>query len=96
MIFSNFMFNFIFVYYLTKSAVCNDNVDNEHLNVYPYCGRLFGYRSKNDMPTSRVVNSEDSKEHELYPWVVYLKLKFRDKKYREKDSMCSGTVIAYK
>ena len=97
MILNFFIFHFVIMVYILKSAFCNHYFDEEHRNMYPYCGRLFGYRSDERKAKSRVVNSEDSKEHELYPWVVYLKLKHLQKDLQTiAVSACMGTIIAYK
>ena len=88
---------FVIMVHILRSAFCNHYFDEDHQNVYPYCGRLFGYRSDEGVAKSRVVNSEDSKDHELYPWVVFL-----IHKYLQKDSkttateVCTGAIIAYK
>ena len=97
MILNFFICHFVINVYILKSAFCNHYFDEEHRNMYPYCGRLFGYRSDKGAAKSRVVNSEDSKDHELYPWVVYLKRKYlkKDSKYLS-ISACTGTIIAYK
>ena len=87
---------FVTIIYIPKIVFSNDQVDEEHLNLYPYCGRLFGYRSQGGKAKSRVVNSEDSNEHELYPWVVYLEQRYLHKGNKHVFSYCSGTVIAYK
>ena len=72
-----------------------EQTDKEHFKLYPYCGRLFGYDSDN--AKSRVVNSEDSIEHELYPWVVYVTRKRKNAATLLFESLaCGGTVIAYK
>ena len=71
-----------------------EQIDKEHLKLYPYCGRMFGYDSSNTK--SRVVNSEDSLEYELYPWVVYVETKYKNKRKKFEYGMCGGTVIAYK
>ena len=87
---------FMAILYITKNVFSNDQVDEEHLSLYPYCGRLFGYGSNGAKAKSRVVNSEDSDEHELYPWVVYVEQKYLHKNNKHVFSYCSGTVIAYK
>ena len=71
-----------------------EQIDKEHLTMYPYCGRLFGYDEKH--AKSRVVNSEDSLEHGLYPWVVFVSRTRKNKQNRDDIKVCSGTVIAYK
>ena len=87
---------FMAILYIPKNVFSNDQVDEEHLSLYPYCGRLFGYGSNGAKAKSRVVNSEDSDEHELYPWVVYVEQKYLHKNNKHVFSYCSGTVIAYK
>ena len=73
-------------------ALCIEKIDKDHSKLYPYCGRLFGHDSSN--AKSRVVNSEDSLE--LYPWVVFVTRKSKNKYDEYRFGMCGGTVIAYK
>ena len=74
-----------------QSDVEND-IDQDHLKLYPYCGKLFGYAS--NAVKSRVVNSKDSQTQ--YPWVVLLYIKRRKKDYTWEEEECSGTVITEK
>ena len=68
-------------------------LDKEHLKLYPYCGKLFGY-ARHDAK-SRVVNSRESKIQ--YPWVVYIErismVVYKDLPESSQDSRCSGTII---
>ena len=87
---------YIIIVWCIIGIVCSiEQIDKEHFKLYPYCGRMFGYDSGN--AKSRVVNSEDSLEHELYPWVVYVERK-RKNAADSKDTFlrCVGTVIAYR
>ena len=61
-------FRFVMMYILHRIAA-EVELDKEHLELYPFCGKLFGYEWHD--ATSRVVNSEESEIQ--YPWVVYLK-----------------------
>ena len=79
---------------IIHQAFSIEQIDQEHFKLYPYCGRMFGYDSSN--AKSRVVNSEDSLEFELYPWVVYVETKYKNKRKKFEYDMCGGTVIAYK
>ena len=97
MILNLFICHFVIMLYILRSAFCNHYFDEEHLNMYPYCGRLFGYRSDEGAAKSRVVNSEDSKDHELYPWVVFLMHTYLKKDSKTtKTEACMGAIIAYK
>ena len=89
-------FYFITTICIPKIVSSNDQVDEEHLNLYPYCGRVFCYHSQGDDAKSRIVNSEDSNDHELHPWVVYVEQRYMHKNNKHTFSYCSGTVIAYK
>ena len=91
-IFSNF--HIIILYIAVYDSFSQEQIDKEHLTMYPYCGRLFGYDEKH--AKSRVVNSEDSLEHELYPWVVLVLRIHKNKQNKDDTKFCSGTVIAYK
>ena len=82
--------------YILNRVSSNDQIDVDHLKQYPYCGRLFGYRSNKDQVHSRVVNSEDSVEHDLYPWVVYIDRRILSNTNKPLNSKCGGTVIAYR
>ena len=70
--------------------------DKEHLEMYPFCGKLFGYEWHE--ATSRVVNSKESDTQ--YPWVVFLKHSFLTKGDGSRifiiTKSCSGTVIGEK
>ena len=78
--------------YMIHHALSREKIDEDHSKLYPYCGRLFGHDSSN--AKSRVVNSEDSLE--LYPWVVFVTRKSKNKYDEYRFGMCGGTVIAYK
>ena len=82
------------LYNIVYVAFSQEQIDKEHLTMYPYCGRLFGYDEKH--AKSRVVNSEDSLEHELYPWVVLVLRISKNKQNKDDTKFCSGTVVAYK
>ena len=79
---------------VSPSTQSNDQIDKEHLKLYPYCGKMFGHDQKST--SSRVVNSKESEKY--YPWVVLVVRKRRNKIFLEDDKheRCSGTVIAYK
>ena len=59
---------FVMIYILHRISA-EVGLDKEHLDMYPFCGKLFGYEWHD--ATSRVVNSKESEIQ--YPWVVYLK-----------------------
>ena len=93
----NFLSSFyILMLHILNGALSNDQIDVDHLKQYPYCGRLFGYRSNKDKANNRVVNSEDSVEHDLYPWVVYIERRILSNINKPINSICGGTVIAYR
>ena len=53
----------------TLSLAANVEIDQNHLSMYPYCGR----KAKSDQATGssgRVVNSRDAQTE--YPWVVFV------------------------
>ena len=68
-------------------------LDDEHLELYPYCGKLFGYQGYD--AKSRVVNSKESETQ--YPWIVFLKSFWKLRTIHgilpAKNRLCSGTVI---
>ena len=71
------------------------NLDEEHLELYPYCGKLFGH--KKPITKSRIVNSRESETQ--YPWVVYLKSSWKvTTRYSllPVHGICSGTAIGVK
>ena len=88
------IFHIIILYNIVYHTFSQEQMDKEHLTMYPYCGRLFGYNAKH--AKSRVVNSEDSLEHGLYPWVVFVSRTRKNKQNRDDIKICSGTVISYK
>ena len=86
-------FRLVMIYIIHRISA-EVGLDKEHLGMYPFCGKLFGYEWHD--ATSRVVNSKESEIQ--YPWVVYLKHTFLVKDIIS-DNMrliakkCSGTVI---
>ena len=91
------------LHYIIPLAFCNVNLDQEHLSMYPYCGKLFGYEWHD--ASSRVVNSRESEIQ--YPWVVLMTRSYKGMSYvgnkpyrrikeRSMEAACSGTVIADK
>ena len=71
------------------------DLDEEHLELYPYCGKLFGH--KKPITKSRIVNSRESEIH--YPWVVYIKSFWKVTTRHgilPAHGICSGTVIGEK
>ena len=76
-------------YFLTRSSIANTEIDQDHLKLYPYCGRM----SKDDPEpsSSRIVNSRDSRRE--YPWVVFVKRMNIRKNKNKGNSYCSGSVI---
>ena len=71
-------------------------LDEEHLELYPFCGKLFGYQWHD--AKSRIVNSIESETQ--YPWVVlirsYWKVKTRRDEVLPTTGNCGGTVIGWK
>ena len=84
------------VIYIAHSISADIEFDKEHLEMYPFCGKLFGYEWHD--ATSRVVNSKESETQ--YPWVVFLKHSFLTKGDGSRifiiTKSCSGTVIGEK
>ena len=78
---------------LLRPIFAEVNLDDQHLELYPYCGKLFGYQGHN--AKSRVVNSKESETQ--YPWVVFLKSFWKLTTIHgilpAKNRLCSGTVI---
>ena len=86
-------FRFVMMY-MIHGISADVELDKEHLELYPFCGKLFGYEWHD--ATSRVVNSKESEIQ--YPWVVYLRHSILVKDIssdntRKIKKMCSGTVI---
>ena len=84
---------------LSRVAIATIKLDQEHLSMYPYCGKLFGH-AKHD-GESRVVNSKDSEIQ--YPWVVLVMQEhmgvFEENGNTEEKMIiatCGGTVIGDK
>ena len=87
----------ILAYHMLVPAFSKVELDKEHLEIYPFCGKLFGYEWSD--ATSRIVNSFESDIQ--YPWVVYMEHKFMildedDGTERLFTRYCSGTVIGDK
>ena len=82
--------------YFVHPISADVELDREHLDIYPFCGKLFGYEWHD--ATSRVVNSKESDTQ--YPWVVFLKHSFLTKGDGSRifiiTKSCSGTVIGEK
>ena len=77
------------VIYIAQAICAAVELDKEHLDIYPFCGKLFGYE-KHDA-SSRIVNSKESEIQ--YPWVVYLQHSFLTTDAHQVLKVCSGTVI---
>ena len=77
---------------MSVSAQSDDKIDERHLELYPYCGKMFGYDMEGT--SSRVVNSRESPKQ--YPWVVYLERVTKSKMNTDWIGACTGTVIAFK
>ena len=94
------MINYALLFcYISCLAIATIELDQKHLSMYPYCGKLFGYEWHD--ATSRVVNSRDSETQ--YPWVVLVMRSYKavyekNGKVEEliEDKYCSGTVIGDK
>ena len=86
----------LFSDYISQAVSLNMELDKEHLKLYPYCGKLFGYERHD--ARSRVVNSGESKTQ--YPWVVYVErtsmVVYKGLPESFQDSSCSGTIIGNK
>ena len=77
---------------ISSSTQSNGKIDKKHLELYPYCGKMFWYN--HEATTSRVVNSRESPKQ--YPWVVHVRRTRRNTMNQDEDKECLGTVIAYK
>ena len=102
----------LLIYAVSQLAAATIELDHEHLSMYPYCGKLFGYEWHD--ATSRIVNSKESEIQ--YPWVVlverfYMMVESAEDSDSEEsdnsdadgnteeypeDQFCSGTVIGEK
>ena len=58
------------VHFLANASVASNEIDQEHLKAYPFCGRLRKLR-KSSATSSRVTNSRDSDRR--YPWVLFIR-----------------------
>ena len=77
------------VIYISHPISAAVEIDKEHLDIYPFCGKLFGYERHD--ASSRIVNSKESEIQ--YPWVVYLQHSFLTTDAHQVLKVCSGTVI---
>ena len=85
--------------YVSRVAIATIKLDQDHLSMYPYCGKLFGHAKQDGQ--SRVVNSKDSEIQ--YPWVVLVMQEhmgvFEENGNTEEKMIiatCGGTVIGDK
>jgi len=74
---------------INKELHSYSSIDEEHLKMYPYCGKLFGYESKGG--SSRITNSRDSQTQ--YPWVLLVERTKLNIFIRYTVQSCGGTVI---
>ena len=75
------------------SLATNEQIDQEHLMLYPYCG-MMPKQDDSSGASSRVVNSKDSEKR--YPWVLFVRRKnLRNTKsvLPKKGSMCAASII---
>ena len=80
---------------MSLSIFAEVELDKQHLETYPFCGKLFGYEWQD--AKSRIVNSKESEMQ--YPWVVLLKKSFLTEGDNNRiiaNKYCSGTVIGEK
>ena len=75
--------------YIAHSISADIEFDKEHLDIYPFCGKLFGYEWHD--ASSRIVNSKESEIQ--YPWVVFQQHSFLTTDAHQVLKVCSGTVI---
>ena len=80
---------FMTITIINKELHANGSIDKEHLKIYPYCGKLFGYESEGG--SSRITNSRDSQTQ--YPWVVLVERTKLNTFIRYTVQSCGGTVI---
>ena len=77
--------------YLFGICLADDSlIDNDHLQQYPFCGKM-NYPGSANGASARAVNSMDDEDN--YRWVV---LSLRHNKQRDgsmETSICSGTII---
>ena len=84
------MINYALLFcYISCLAIATIELDQKHLSMYPYCGKLFGYEWHD--ATSRVVNSKNSETQ--YPWVVLVERTKLNIFIRYTVQSCGGTVI---
>ena len=66
-------------------------IDEEHLELYPYCGQMKTKNTDDGTDASRIINSKESSES--YRWVVRVRRKSLKFTKKMQASHCSGTVI---
>ena len=79
----------LMVHSITHYVIANTEIDQDHLELYPFCGR---FPNNDDVSTSsRVVNSRESDK--TYPWVVGITRENLNKNMEMVQSICGGSVI---
>ena len=78
---------FYVIYTCNTSEI--ENIDKEHLEMFPYCGSMYQERNE---PTGRAINADDSKYN--YRWSALIRrFNTGPKDTKPKSSRCSGSII---
>ena len=77
--------------YLLGICLADDSlIDNDHLEQYPFCGKM-NYPGNANGARARAVNSMDDENN--YRWVALIVRKDKQKNGSMKTHRCSGTII---
>ena len=80
---------FVIAYIANTCIASKDDIDEDHYNMFPYCGSM----SKQESQTkSRAINAENATEN--YRWVAFLKREYTETASGKTEvDICSGTII---
>ena len=80
----------LWVYVLGICLADDSLIDDDHLEQYPFCGKM-NYPANTHGASARVVNSKDDKDN--YRWVAFIARKEKQKNGSWKRHRCSGSII---
>ena len=92
--FGNVIHNLVFLLvcaYFFRICLADDPlIDNDHLEQYPFCGKM-NYPGSDNGASARAVNSMDDEDN--YRWVALILRQNKQKDGSMKTHRCSGTII---
>ena len=82
---------FLVIVYLVNTCIASgkDDIDEDHYEMFPYCGSMS---EEGSQTKSRAINAEDAREN--YRWVALLKRENTERSGTIDVKFCVGTIIS--